>query len=339
MHRHRRRRPCHRARSGRCRCRTAALRRPRRGPHDARERRPSGERTGAVRVSVVIPTFERAELVARAVDSVRSQSTPVDEILVVDDGSTDGTAGRLAALYPGMRVERQAHRGVSAARNRGVELARGDWVAFLDSDDEWLPAKMERQLAALAAAPQYRWVHCHEVWVRRGRRVNPRRRHTKSGGEIFESCLPLCVVSPSAVLIERRWLVEQGGFDEALPACEDYDLWLRLAAREPILYIDEPLLVKHGGREDQLSRRIWGLDRFRIRALEKALGDPVLSAAQRAAVAAELARKAAIFGAGARKRGRTAEARDYEARGLQALDHERRSPGAGNAAHAEARAE
>jgi glycosyltransferase involved in cell wall biosynthesis len=271
-----------------------------------------------MRVSVVIPTFERADLVMRAVASVRSQTATVEEILVVDDGSTDGTAERLAAHYPDVHVERQANRGVSAARNRGTALARGDWVAFLDSDDEWLPTKIERQLAALAAEPAHRWVHCDEIWVRRGRRVNPRRKHGKTGGAIFESCLPLCVVSPSAVLIERRWLVEQGGFDEALPACEDYDLWLRLAAREPILYVDEPLLVKHGGRDDQLSKRIWGLDRFRIRALEKALEDPALTDARRAAVAAELERKATIYGAGARKRGRVAEALDFEARGREA---------------------
>ncbi len=271
-----------------------------------------------MKVSVVIPTFERATLVTRAVASVLAQSRDVEEILVIDDGSTDDTAERLAARFPSVRVERQANRGVSAARNRGVELARGDWIALLDSDDEWLPTKVERQLAALTQERACRWVHCDELWMRRGRRVNPRRKHGKGGGDIFESCLPLCVVSPSAVLLERRFLIENGGFDESLPACEDYDLWLRLAAREPILFVDEPLVIKHGGRDDQLSNRIWGLDRFRIRALEKALADPVLTDARRALVRAELRRKAAIYAAGARKRGRIEEAQDYEDRDYEA---------------------
>lgn len=267
-----------------------------------------------MRVSVVIPTYDRASLVQRALRSVLAQTVPPHEIIVVDDGSSDGTSEILhqefseiaeASGGKGFRVETQENRGVSAARNSGISVATGDWIALLDSDDEWLPTKLERQLAALAEAPTHRVVHCDEVWIRRGRRVNPRLKHRKAGGWIFEQCLPLCVISPSAVLLEAALLNELGGFDEALPACEDYDLWLRLCAREPVLFVDEALVVKHGGHEDQLSRRIWGLDRFRIEALDKALHDPELSADQRAAVHTELLRKLEIFIGGADKRGRT----------------------------------
>jgi glycosyltransferase involved in cell wall biosynthesis len=172
-------------------------------------------------VSVVIPTHDRAHLVERAVASVVSQTAAVAEVILVDDGSTDGTAAVVRERFPGVVVDVQPHRGVSAARNRGIERASGDWIALLDSDDEWLPTKIERQLAALRQHPDHRIVHCDEIWIRNGRRVNARRKHRKSGGFIFERCLPLCVISPSAVLIERRLLLELGGFDEALPACED----------------------------------------------------------------------------------------------------------------------
>jgi glycosyltransferase involved in cell wall biosynthesis len=277
-----------------------------------------------MRVSVVIPTYQRAALVERAVRSVLAQTVAAHEIVVVDDGSTDGTAERLREAFPHgacpqVRLEVQGQRGVSAARNRGIGRAAGDWIALLDSDDEWLPTKLERQIAAWEAAPEHRAVHCDEIWIRHGARVNPRRRYRKAGGRVFELCLPLAMISPSTVLLEAELLRSLGGFDEDLPACEDYDLWLRLSAREPVLYVDEPLVVRHGGRADQLSRRTWGLDRFRIEALEKALRDPVLSTGQRTQVREELRRRLAIVGAGARKRGRT-EMADGFARRLAALD-------------------
>jgi len=253
-------------------------------------------------VSAVIPTFDRSAVLVRAVESVLAQTLPVDEVIVVDDGSSDETRAVIAERFPDVRLESIAHAGVSAARNRGIALATGDWIAFLDSDDEWLPRRLERQMEALDEAPGHRIVHCEEVWIRNGRRVNARRHHRKSGGRIFERCLPLCVISPSAVLLERTLIEAHGGFDESLPACEDYDLWLRLCAEEPVLFVEEPLIVKYGGHADQLSRTTWGLDRFRIEALEKALANPALDAAQREAVLAELERKLEIFVAGARKR-------------------------------------
>jgi glycosyltransferase involved in cell wall biosynthesis len=261
-------------------------------------------------VSVVIPVFNRAALVVRALESVYAQSRTPREVIVVDDGSSDGTSEMVSERFPGAVCLREKHRGVSAARNVGIRSARGDWIALLDSDDEWLPTKLERQLDALARQPRFHLCHCDEIWMRDGRRVIPRKRHAKSGGWIFEECLPLCAISPSSAMIRRSVFAELGLFDEELPACEDYDYWLRFCSRHPVLYVDEQLVVKHGGHDDQLSRRIWGLDRFRIRALIKVLEAGHLD--ERATVAARrvLEEKARIFAAGARKRGRGSEARE-----------------------------
>lgn len=269
-------------------------------------------------VSVVIPTFNRASVVTRALESVFLQTRPPDEILVVDDGSNDDTTERVRAAFPGVRLIKQENRGVSAARNAGIRAATGTWIALLDSDDEWLAEKLERQLQAVTTETVNvtETVLCHtdEIWIRRGRRVNPMKKHRKHGGHIFEHCLPLCVISPSSVLLHRRLFDTVGWFDEDLPACEDYDYWLRVTARFPVLFLDEPLIVKHGGHDDQLSRRYWGMDRFRISALEKILASATLGDSDRAAAASMLAHKVAIYAAGAKKRGKLAEARAYEQR-------------------------
>jgi glycosyltransferase involved in cell wall biosynthesis len=246
-------------------------------------------------------------LIARAIESVRSQTRPASEILCVDDGSTDDTHRFLADAYPEVRVLRQPNRGVSAARNAGIRAAAGAFVAFLDSDDEWLKPKLERQLQAMEANAGALLCHTNEIWIRNGRRVNPMKKHQKFGGRIFEKALPLCVISPSSVLVDRRLFDEVGLFDENLPACEDYDLWLRVCARFPILYLDQPLIVKHGGHQDQLSRRYWGMDRFRILALRKILADGNLRQDYRRAAESTLAQKLEILARGARRRGRDLE--------------------------------
>lgn len=271
-------------------------------------------------VSVVVPTHDRRDLLCRALDSIAGQTRAPLEVIVVDDGSQDGTAAMLRREYPGVVLIEQAHGGVSSARNRGIARSRGDWVAFLDSDDEWMPEKLAQQHAALDIDSTARLCHTEEIWVRNGVRVNPKTKHAKRGGHIFEACLPLCCMSPSSVVVHRTVLEDVGVFDERLPACEDYDLWLRITNRYPVLFIAEPLVVKYGGHSDQLSRRYWGMDRFRIIALEKLLADVPLTIDQRAAVVRVLAEKIAIYRAGAEKRGRHAEARRYGAK-LRRLPH------------------
>jgi glycosyltransferase involved in cell wall biosynthesis len=262
--------------------------------------------------SVIIPTFNRLEPLRVAVASVLNQTRPADEVIVVDDGSTDGTAEDIGSRFPDIHLIVQENRGVSAARNAGIRAAKGDWIALLDSDDAWLPKKLERQLAAVENAPEFRLCHTGEIWIRNGVRVNPMKKHAKHGGFIFEHCLPLCCISPSSVLIRRDVFDELGDFDEGLPACEDYDYWLRFCARYPVLYVDEPLLRKVGGHDDQLSRQYWGMDRFRIKALEKILDADVLTPPQSEAALAMMTKMVGVLAQGARKRGRQQEAKDYE---------------------------
>jgi len=259
-------------------------------------------------VSAIVPTRNRAPLVLRALASIAAQSRPPEEVIVVDDGSTDDVAARVAAAFPAVRLLRTPPRGVAAARNAGIAAARGDWLAFLDSDDEWLADKLEAQLAALAAEPGMAVCHCDEIWIRHHRRVNPRRRHRKSGGRIFQRCLPLCAISPSAAVVHRRVFEEVGLFDESFEACEDYELWLRITARWPVLYVDRPLVRKHGGHADQLSRTVPALDRLRIRALHKILVAGDLDPGDRRAAVATLRRKIAVYARGVCRRGRHAEA-------------------------------
>lgn len=252
-------------------------------------------------VAVIIPTYNRDTVLARALDSVAAQTVAADEVIVIDDGSTDATKSLMAG-YPDVTYIRQPNRGVSAARNIGIETAASEWVAFLDSDDEWLPEKLHKQLAASKQELDCPLVHSDEIWIRNGVRVNQMDKHAKAGGMIFERCLPLCAISPSAALVKRSLLLELGGFNEALPACEDYDLWLRLCAQHPVQYVDEPLLKKYGGHADQLSRRHWGMDRYRVRALDDLLQSGVLDSEQAQAATATLLRKSAIVLQGARKR-------------------------------------
>lgn len=261
-------------------------------------------------ISVILPTYNRAEWLPQAVESVLDQTFAPVELIVVDDGSTDGTAGLLAAYGRRLKVLRQANAGVSAARNRGIQAAAGRWIAFIDSDDCWLPQKLDLQVAFLNAHPDALICQTEEIWERNGLRVNPKKRHRKYSGMIFEKSLPLCLISPSAVMLHKSLLEEVGLFDEGLPACEDYDLWLRITWKYPVYLVDTPLTIKRGGHADQLSR-MPELDKYRIQALAKILRRGCLSAEQAAAAMAMLQEKCQIYAGGCLKRGRLQEAAYY----------------------------
>lgn len=262
-------------------------------------------------VSVVIPTFNRASVLPRAIESVLAQTFPAAEVIVVDDGSTDESLAVLEQFQNQITLfELGSNNGVSRARNFGIQHARSRWIALLDSDDYWLPDKLLKQVEFHLLHPDLRISQTDEIWIRNGKRVNPRHKHTKLGGWIFEECLPLCIVSPSAVVFEKSLWTEMGGFDETLPVCEDYDLWLRIAAKYPIGLFDEPLIVKTGGHPDQLSRAFWGMDRFRIQAMEKHLSSN-LRPEWRLALLNSLCEKCEIVYQGAEKRGNTAIADGY----------------------------
>ena len=261
------------------------------------------------RVSVIIPTHNRLSRLPVAVDSVLEQTYSAHELIVVDDGSTDGTAQWLARERPSVTVIRQDNKGVSHARNRGIEAASGNWIALLDSDDRWYAHKLATQINALRNQPGHRLCHSDEHWLRNGKRVNPKYKHQKYGGSIFAHCLPLCAISPSAALIEKSLIEDIGLFDESLPACEDYDLWLRISARENVLFVDEALLEKTGGHDDQLSQRFPAMDQFRLQALAKLIRSGILSPSQLTLALSTFSDKLTIFINGAKKRGKHDSAR------------------------------
>ena len=257
-------------------------------------------------VSVIIPTYNRSGKLYEAVESVLAQDFRDFELIIVDDGSTDDSVRGLAA-YTSIKLIRQSNRGVSAARNRGIAAARGRLIAFLDSDDLWMKSKLACQTAFFESHPATQICQTQEIWLRRGVRVNPKRKHQKIGGMIFEQSLPLCIVSPSAVMMRKGLLEEFGGFNEQLPACEDYDLWLRISTRYPIELIDTPLIVKRGGHTDQLSNQP-GLDKYRIQSLVGLLEQHALTPSQRHAVLQTLRQKCLVYAGGCRRRGRISEA-------------------------------
>jgi len=263
-------------------------------------------------VSVIIPTYNRAGFVCEAIDSVLKQTFREFELIIVDDGSVDNTS-EIVSSFDDARVKyiRQENRGVSAARNTGVLHSSAPLIAFLDSDDLWFPKKLEAQVSFFESNRDVQICQTEEIWIRNGRRVNPMDKHRKYSGWIFRQCLPLCIVSPSAVMMRREAFDDLGGFDEGLPACEDYDLWLRAALRYPIHTLPDALIEKRGGHADQLSSG-WGLDRYRVEALKKCLVDPKLTDEYRELVLHEILRRARIVADGARRRGNSNLAVEYE---------------------------
>jgi len=262
-------------------------------------------------VSVIIPTYNRWPMVGAAVDSVLAQSFREFELIVVDDGSTDDTASELEKLGSLVRYVHQERRGVSAARNLGASQSHGRLIAFLDSDDLWQKDKLKIQVHFMQRSPEVQICQTDEIWLRRGVRVNPRMKHRKPSGDIFEESLGLCLVSPSAVMLTRELFDRSGGFDESLPVCEDYDLWLRIARYYPVPLIEQRLVIKRGGHSDQLSHSMWGMDRYRVMALQKLLRSG-MAGSRRAMVCRVMQHKIAVLARGAYKRGKVAEGERYE---------------------------
>lgn len=265
------------------------------------------------RVSVIIPTYNRAGFIHKAVDSVLAQTYHNFELIVVDDGSTDETAA-IIARYRDKRLVylSQENLGASAARNTGIRAARYDLFVFLDSDDWFHPEKLALQTAAMHHSPDYLISHTEEIWYRRGVVLNQKTKHKKNHGDIFLQSLKLCAVGMSTVMARRRLFEAVGMFDESMPCCEDYDLWLKTSVQFPFLLVDKPLTYKDGGRDDQLSvqHRI-GMDKWRIGSLLQLLESNGLSGQQILAVRREVGRKCTIYGNGCLKHGRRAEGGRY----------------------------
>ena len=263
-------------------------------------------------VSVIIPTYNRKNLLKRALHSVSSQTFVPQEIIVVDDGSSDGTKDWVLERFPYVRYIYQDNSGVSSARNAGIKEAKGLWIAFLDSDDEWMPDKLEKQERVINDSKEAWLCHTNEVWVRNNVRVNQMKKHQKYGGYIFENCLDICRISPSSVLIKKEVFEMVGLFDESLKVCEDYDLWLRITSVLPIIFLDQPLIIKYGGHSDQLSRVDNGIEQYRIKSLEKILRSESLSADQLKSAKLHLLKKLKIFSNGLEKRNKLKELNIYK---------------------------
>jgi glycosyltransferase involved in cell wall biosynthesis len=266
-------------------------------------------------VSVVIPTFNRWPMIAEAVASVMAQRRVDFELIIVDDGSIDGTVTQLPALadlisseHRPVRTLRMHNRGPAAARNLGVAAASAPLIAFLDSDDLWETDKLERQLGHMRQRPECMASQTDEIWMRCGVRVNPGRRHRKRDGDLFFDSLQTCLVSPSAVMMRTSVFRELGGFDEDMRAAEDYDLWLRLLLEYQVELLAESLVIRRAGHQGQLSATVQAIDRFRILALLKLLRRNDFSHQQRDAVCNVLIEKCGIYGNGAARRGNTTEA-------------------------------
>ena len=263
-------------------------------------------------VSVIIPTYNRKNLLKRALHSVSSQTFAPQEIIVVDDGSSDGTKNWVLERFPYVRYIYQDNSGVSSARNAGIKEAKGSWIAFLDSDDEWISDKLEKQEKAINDSKEAWLCHTNEVWVRNSVRVNQMKKHQKYGGYVFENCLDICRISPSSVLIKKEVFEMIGLFDESLKVCEDYDLWLRITSKLPVIFLDQLLIIKYGGHADQLSRVDNGIEQYRIKSLEKILRSESLSDNQSKSAKLHLLKKLNIFSNGLERRNKLKELNIYK---------------------------
>ena len=254
-------------------------------------------------ISIVIPTYNRCELLIRAINSVLDQTIDVREIIIVDNGSTDNTYEMISSLFPEITYIYEKRKGVSIARNLGIKNCNSTWIAFLDSDDAWMPHKLEKQLFFTNNNnKKYRLIHTNEIWYKNNKFQNQLKKHEKSGGDIFQKSLEFCCVSPSSVFIKKEIFDDYGFFDEGLKVCEDYDMWIRITAKEEVGFLDNPLVMKYGGHDDQLSKKYWGMDRFRIKSLEKNLKNNWFTAEQKKSVFNILIKKLSILKNGAKKR-------------------------------------
>lgn len=242
---------------------------------------------------MVIPAFNRSHLLPRTLDSVQRQTLLPLEVIVVDDHSTEDITSALQNFR--VRTIQSVGKGVSAARNTGVRAAAGTWVAFLDSDDEWAPDKLQKQMQFAQQNPHCSLIHTNEIWKRNGKIVPQLTKHQKFGGRIFKMCAEQCLIAASSVLVKKDFLLKVGLFDESFIVCEDFDLWLRITAMEDVGFLNEALTIKHGGHPEQLSLKHHSMDLWRVRALAKHIVSPFLTAGEKEALSLSLKNKAEIL--------------------------------------------
>jgi glycosyltransferase involved in cell wall biosynthesis len=224
-------------------------------------------------ISVILPVWNRAREVGNAIDSALAQTMPPLEVIVIDDGSTDATPEVLARYGERIIVIRQSNQGVAAARNSGIAIARGELLAFLDSDDVWLPRKLELQAALFDADPALGLVHCGVDFEGMGVAVDGME------GAVSEEMLRLArrviVSQSSSVMVPRRVAAEMGGFDARMRASEDWDFCYRVAVRYRVGFVPE-VLVRHARHPSGLQNDIAKMEHGMLLAFEKAFADPAI---------------------------------------------------------------
>ncbi len=267
-------------------------------------------------ISIVIPSYNRENQLHRALLSVKNQTRSCSELIVVDDGSTDSTCQLVQSFaancdFPVIYVY-QKKMGPAAARNHGIRVATFPVLAFLDSDDHWKKNKLEIQYAKMERHTDRLISHTQEQWLRCGIHLNQKKIHQPQNGDIFSHCLQLCAVGMSTVMVKKEFFNAVGLFNEALPCCEDYDLWLRSSHALPFLLVETPLTIKEGGRTDQVSYQYCvGMDRFRIFSILHLLQCEELSHENAMLSLLELQKKCLVYGNGCVKHKRIDEGKAY----------------------------
>lgn len=222
-----------------------------------------------MKISVVIPTYNRQDFIKKAIQSVQNQTVKIDEIIIIDDGSNDNTKEIIKDLN--IKYIYQENSGVSKARNRGIKEAKNSWIAFLDSDDVWNDTKIEKQINFHKQNPHILLSHTDELWIRNDKIINQKKHQQKPSGFCFLDNITSCKIGPSTVMMHKDIFDDIGLFDEDLKVCEDYDLWIRISNKYEIGLIDEKLMTKYAGHANQLSFTTFAIDTYRIQALEKHL--------------------------------------------------------------------
>ena len=262
-----------------------------------------------MKISVIIPTYNRAEVISRAIKSVQNQTFQPFEIIVIDDGSSDNTRRIIKEQFSYCRYYYQENKGVSSARNLGIQKAESEWIAFLDSDDEWKPNKLISQLPLLEKS---KVCHSNEIWKRNGKTIPQNKSHQKFGGLIFEQCLKKCIIAPSTVVSHKGIFYDVGLFDESIKICEDYEMWLRITAKYKVGFDPKELIIKYGGHSDQLSNAQKGIEYYHIQALEKLLNKKILIGSKFTMTKKVLIEKLKIYLQGLEKRERMDQVLKYK---------------------------
>lgn len=257
-----------------------------------------------MKISVIIPTYNRASFLEKSIKSVLNQTAKIDEIIVVDDGSNDNTSQIIKQFD--VKYIYQNHQGVSKARNTGIINAKNEWIAFLDSDDIWHNNKIEQHIIFHTKNPNHLASYTNEQWIRNGKIIQQKGYQEKEQPSFLNS-LKLCKIGASTFFCHKKIFEAIGYFDETLIACEDYDLWLRILQKYPIQYIEEKLTSKYAGHQNQLSFETKTIDKYRIYALKKHL-----ESEYKREVLEELIYKTELLIKGAKKHGNTEILEEFE---------------------------